>query len=102
MAGHIRSSQGPGDATEPMQMYDGPLTPGAPSPRPGLVLLYAERYEQLSPAYVLAGSDLTIGRDATADICVHGGAVSRQHARVSRKGSRWVITDLGGRNGTVV
>src|SRR6185295_16938500 len=33
-----------------------------PKERSGLVLLYAPNFEQLSPAYVFAGPELTIGR----------------------------------------
>ena len=50
--------------------------------RPGLVLLYAPNFEQLSPAYVFVSPELTIGREASNLICVPEQAVSRQHARM--------------------
>ena len=83
--------------------------------RAGLVLLYAPNFEQLSPAYVFVSPELTIGRDPTNLICVPEQAVSRQHARIyaaqapaPSNGSattgevRWMLQDLGSRNGTMV
>ena len=79
-----------------------------PKERSGLVLLYAPNFEQLSPAYVFASPELTIGRDASNLICVPEQAVSRQHARIfarpDRGGvrERWFLADLQSRNGTMV
>jgi sigma-54 dependent transcriptional regulator, acetoin dehydrogenase operon transcriptional activator AcoR len=70
--------------------------------RAGLVLLYAPNFEQLSPAYVFVSPELTIGRDPSNLICVPEQAVSRQHARIYSKDSRWMLQDLGSRNGTMV
>jgi transcriptional regulator with GAF, ATPase, and Fis domain len=70
--------------------------------KPGLVLLYARNFEQFQPAYPFFKPALVIGRDATADVCVPEQAVSRNHARISFDGQRWVLTDLGSRNGTMV
>jgi transcriptional regulator with GAF, ATPase, and Fis domain len=70
--------------------------------KPGLVLLYAPNFETFHPAYVFAAPELIIGRDPTNPICVPEQAVSRQHARIAYNGRRWVITDLGSRNGTMV
>jgi DNA-binding NtrC family response regulator len=68
----------------------------------GLVLLYAPLFEKIAPVHVLRDQEATIGRDLAADICVPSGAVSRQHARVERRDGRWLLADLGGRNGTLV
>jgi sigma-54 dependent transcriptional regulator, acetoin dehydrogenase operon transcriptional activator AcoR len=79
-----------------------------PKEHSGLVLLYAPNFEQLSPAYVFASQQLTIGRDASNLICVPEQAVSRQHARIfsqvdaETSRERWFIQDLGSRNGTMV
>jgi sigma-54 dependent transcriptional regulator, acetoin dehydrogenase operon transcriptional activator AcoR len=79
-----------------------------PKERSGLVLLYAPNFEQLSPAYVFASQQLTIGRDASNLICVPEQAVSRQHARIfsqpdpATSRERWFLQDLGSRNGTMV
>jgi transcriptional regulator with GAF, ATPase, and Fis domain len=70
--------------------------------KPGLVLLYARNFEQFQPAYPFNAPAVVIGRDSTADICVPEQAVSRQHARIAFDGARWVLTDLGSRNGTMV
>jgi DNA-binding NtrC family response regulator len=83
-----------------MQLYGS--APEALATRAGLVLLYAPSFEQFAPAYLLHKSDLVIGREPTSGICVPEAAVSRQHARVHHQGGRWVLTDLGGRNGTLV
>jgi transcriptional regulator with GAF, ATPase, and Fis domain len=72
------------------------------SPHAGLVLVYSPHYEGMPPAYVLRGEEALVGRDPAAAICVPSGAVSRQHARFHRRDGRWVLTDLGGRNGTLV
>lgn len=84
-----------------MQVYGSTAAPDG-STRAGLVLLYAPSYEQFAPAYLLHDRDLTIGREPAAGICVPEAAVSRQHARVHFREGRWVLSDLGGRNGTIV
>lgn len=86
-----------------MQRYGAHASPEATrATRAGLVLLYAPHFDQFSPAYLLSEHDLVIGRDPTCGVCVPEGAVSRQHARVSFRGTRWVVTDLGSRNGTLI
>ncbi len=70
--------------------------------RAGLVLLYAPNFDQLSPAYVFVSSELTVGRDVSNLICVPEQAVSRQHARFYLRDDRWMLQDLGSRNGTMV
>ena len=105
----------PTRATDPttaaMQVYGVAASPDNPrGTRAGLVLLYAPSFEQFAPAYLLSERDLILGRDpASCQVCVPEAAVSRQHARVRwRAGPEpgspgaWVLTDLGGRNGTLV
>ena len=70
--------------------------------RPGLVLLYAPNFDQFYSAYVFTVPMLIIGRDPSNPICVPEQAVSRQHARIALDGKRWLLTDLGSRNGTMV
>ena len=97
------SPRGSVDTTEAMQIVELPFASGARAGHPGLVLLYARNYEDLAPAYALRDSEIVIGRDPGAGICVSGGAVSRQHARIHRDGrGGFQVTDLGGRNGTLV
>ena len=50
----------------------------------------------------LARLPLTIGRWAPADVLIDLASVSRNHARISRSASEYVIEDLGSRNGTYV
>jgi transcriptional regulator with GAF, ATPase, and Fis domain len=70
--------------------------------KPGLVLLYAPNFEQLQPAYAFSVPSLIIGRDLANPVCVPEQAVSRQHARIAYDGRRWILSDLGSRNGTMV
>jgi transcriptional regulator with GAF, ATPase, and Fis domain len=85
-----------------MQVYDALDAAGAAGSHPGLVLLYAPDFDRFAPAYPLHDRDLVIGRDEASGICVPGGAVSRQHARIHHRAGHWLLTDLGGRNGTIV
>jgi transcriptional regulator with GAF, ATPase, and Fis domain len=86
-----------------MQAYGEPASPeGGLGTRAGLILLYAPSYNLFDPAYLLHERDLVIGRAPESGICVPEAAVSRQHARVHVQGGRWILTDLGGRNGTIV
>lgn len=48
------------------------------------------------------GSEVSIGRAAEATLCVDDTRVSRNHARLTRRGEAIVVTDLGSRNGTAV
>jgi DNA-binding NtrC family response regulator len=90
-----------GRTTAGMQLYGG-AAPESRATRAGLVLLYAPSFEQFAPAYLLHERDLVIGREPSCGICVPEAAVSRQHARVHHQDGRWLLTDLGGRNGTLV
>src|SRR5689334_13041650 len=90
------------ELTQSMEFWSARAAVGDPGDSAGLVLLYAPNFEQYAPVYVLSKEDLLIGRDANMGISVPGGAVSRQHARVRNDKGRWVLTDLGGRNGTLV
>ena len=45
---------------------------------------------------------MTLGRGDRADMVLGDTAISAEHARVSRVGRKWVITDLGSTNGTRV
>jgi transcriptional regulator with GAF, ATPase, and Fis domain len=68
----------------------------------GLVLLYAPNYAELQPAYPLAGEHLVMGREPPANLVIAQPAVSRSHAELRFDGQRWIIRDLGARNGTIV
>ncbi|HEY8151479.1 MAG TPA: FHA domain-containing protein [Vicinamibacteria bacterium] len=54
-------------------------------------------------AAVEVSNDSTlVGRDATCDIVVSDGSVSRKHARLERRGDTWTVVDQGSANGTFV
>jgi hypothetical protein len=48
------------------------------------------------------GDGTTLGRGERADLALGDTAVSAQHARLSREGRSWIVTDLGSTNGTRV
>lgn len=50
----------------------------------------------------LVKNEYIMGRHPDCDIVVDAGAVSRQHARLSRDGGRYFIEDMQSRNGTFV
>lgn len=53
--------------------------------------------------YELLHEAVTIGRDQANDIVVpHDSNVSRSHAEVQFRDERWLLVDLGSRNGTIV
>lgn len=102
MTREMRASDADGKATETMPMADFVPVSREMGARAGLVLLYSPLYEKIPPVFVLHDREATIGRDLAADICVPSSAVSRHHARVERRDGRWMLVDLGGRNGTLV
>jgi pSer/pThr/pTyr-binding forkhead associated (FHA) protein len=53
-------------------------------------------------AYALAKPSVTIGRLPECDVVVDDAGASRQHARIRRTESGFVLTDLGSTNGTMV
>lgn len=51
-------------------------------------------------AFIL-NDEFIVGRDfRTVDLCLTGYAVGRQHARITRQGAAFFITDMGSKNGT--
>ena len=45
---------------------------------------------------------VVVGREATCDLVVNDGSVSRKHAIIERRGNGWAIVDQGSANGTFV
>jgi hypothetical protein len=61
------------------------------TPRTAVLLLPASRARLI-----------TIGRSTGSDFVVADATVSRRHAQVHRRGERWILRDVGSRNGTRV
>lgn len=90
--------------TGAMQQVGIPSSPRAGGLRggPGLILLYAAEYSDLPGAWALSLPRTIIGRDESADLCLPVAAVSRTHAEIVWDVSRWVVRDMGSRNGTLL
>lgn len=52
--------------------------------------------------FALEGTLLNVGRDEAAEVRLTEPLVSRLHARLERRGERWVVIDLGSTNLTRV
>ncbi len=86
-----------------MQQFRAAAPPGNErGPQAGLVLLYAEGFEELPAAFPLTKKSVVIGRDDAADVRFPVSAVSRRHAELRFERGRWVVADLESRNGTLV
>ncbi len=48
------------------------------------------------------GPEVTIGRTGESDLTIAEAGVSRQHARITFDGARWVLSDMGSANGTLL
>ena len=64
-----------------------------------LVCIYGA---ELGKRWALTGGTVTIGRSSSSDIPLDQDAVSRAHARITRRDDTYVVTDLGSTNGTFV
>ena len=53
----------------------------------------------LEHAFPLHTSSCLIGRSADCDVVLKPDDISRKHARLSLRGSRWTVEDLGSKNG---
>lgn len=51
---------------------------------------------------VEVGDMLSIGRDVTCSLQLHDSFVSLRHARIERRGQRFIVRDMQSRNGTLV
>ena len=56
------------------------------------------------PVLALPETDgpVTLGRSRNCDCVLADPSVSRRHAELRREGGRWILRDLGSRNGTRV
>jgi hypothetical protein len=105
----------PGDVHVTVGFADGRLPPISPDARPEMTMVHslpnagppglALRISAPGrPArdVVLDGRPLTIGRATDVDLVLADPLASRRHARLSSRGGRFVLADLGSRNGTRV
>ena len=67
-----------------------------------LVVIHSSAHSQLGKRYLLESAALTIGRGRDNDIVLLNDSVSRQHARIERRGQSVYGVDVGSTNGTYV
>lgn len=85
--------------TDAMQEFGSPGRVGPP--QAGLVVLFAEPYDQLPAAWPLKPGAV-VGSDASCNIVLPVHAVSRRHVAFHPSGDHWCIKDLDSTNGTLV
>ncbi|MBI3174554.1 MAG: FHA domain-containing protein [Chloroflexi bacterium] len=66
------------------------------------IILHISTYGQPSRKILLEQTSYRIGRDEDNDIVLESSVVSRRHGILELRGTDWVYTDLGSRNGTLV
>lgn len=69
---------------------------------PGSALLISTRGLLSGSRYLLDTDEITVGRDAGADILLDDATVSRRHAVFRKHGDTYEIVDSGSLNGTYV
>src|SRR6476469_10265933 len=74
-----------------------PDGPAAPSPVPGVVVVWSGTIPTVH-AFRIPQAGLVLGRELLENTT--DDRISRQHARVIWRDKRFVVTDLGSRNGT--
>ena len=75
----------------------------ASGPAPGSAWLDVIDGQGRRRRHELDASPVLIGRSSAADLRLDHGTVSRRHAQLTRDGAgRWLLSDMGSRNGTLV
>jgi hypothetical protein len=64
--------------------------------------LVAQQGPEQGQTFAIPRAGLLVGRTPECDVALKDSQVSRQHARLSWRGSRLIIEDLGSANGTLV
>ena len=83
----------------------GPATPflcHVPFPSTIQPMAYLVSNDSSATRHELTKTEYVLGRHPDCDIVVDAGAVSRQHARLSREGAKFFVEDMQSRNGTYV
>ncbi|MGE5785513.1 MAG: sigma 54-interacting transcriptional regulator, partial [Myxococcales bacterium] len=88
-------------AMQQIGILEDPTAPGAHADA-GFLLLYASEQAELPGGWVFESPKAVVGREPTADLFLPVQAVSRVHAEIAWDAGRWVIRDLGSRNGILV
>lgn len=65
-------------------------------------VLVVRKGPEVGERFFIEGESMTMGRDPDCDVFLNDVTVSREHARVFRKGVDYVIEDAGSLNGTYV
>ncbi len=68
----------------------------------GAAVLIVSRGPQEGKRIKLGRLSVQLGRSTACDVVLEDSTVSRQHARIDRKGGHYVVTDVGSLNGTYV
>jgi pSer/pThr/pTyr-binding forkhead associated (FHA) protein len=79
--------------------YDEPA-PVAPRAGPGAGKAQLTLFVTGRDAFRMAGDSFTIGRGKSCDFVIDSNRVSREHCRIGREGSGFVLEDLNSSNGT--
>jgi bifunctional DNase/RNase len=94
------------DATGLMELVPVPAIedPTGPLVQPpaGVAILQIRQGPGAGAVFVLDDEVVGCGRDGTNPIVLDGATVSRKHAEFRRRGSQYVVSDLGSLNGTYV
>jgi hypothetical protein len=53
-------------------------------------------------AFDLSADTISVGRESTNDIVIQDSEISRNHARITRRGAGFLVEDLGSTNGTFI
>jgi hypothetical protein len=77
-----------------------PPPPPAPKPGPSAGKPQLTLFVTGRDAFRMSGDSFTIGRGKSCDFVIDSNRVSREHCRISREGSGFVLEDLNSSNGT--
>jgi two-component system, cell cycle response regulator len=67
-----------------------------------LIVIYHKEKEQQGKRLELGSGTVRLGRDFGNDLVLLDEGVSRDHARIERRGEAWLVMDVGSRNGTLL
>lgn len=67
-----------------------------------LIIIHHKEKGQQGKRLELHAKSVRLGRDADNDLVLLDEGVSRDHARIERRGESWLVMDVGSRNGTLL